>query len=129
MCQSIRCILFRRRGLSLLLPIALATGILLFAACGDEDPTAVELTVDMSNIQFTPNVLEVEADKTARIELIHDGLAHTFTIPNLGVDVTIPRRKGTTVVKFFVPPEMSGDLEFFCRFHKAIDMTGTIRVK
>ena len=83
----------------------------------------------MSNVQFTPNVLEVEAGKTARIELMHDGLAHTFTIPDLGVDVTIPRQKGITVVEFFVPPETSGELELFCRFHKAIDMTGTIQVK
>jgi hypothetical protein len=47
----------------------------------------------MPNIQFTPNSPHVEAGKTARIELMHFGLAHTFSIPDLGVDVTIPRQK------------------------------------
>ncbi len=83
----------------------------------------------MSNIQFTPNLLDVEAGKTARIELMHYGLAHTFTIPDLGVDVSIPRQKGVTVVEFFVPAGASGDLELVCDLHKAIGMVGTIRVK
>ncbi len=92
-------------------------------------PTPAAVTVDLSNNQFTPGILEVEAGKVARFRLIGDGEQHTFTIAKLGVDIPIPDTKITTPIQFLVPAGTSGDLELVCEFHKVLGMVGTVRVK
>lgn len=87
------------------------------------------MRVDLSNFQFTPNILEVEAGKTARFNLATDGLPHTFTIADLGIDIVIPHGTTAKTVEFFVPLETSGELQLVCRIHIVLDMVATIRVK
>jgi plastocyanin len=71
----------------------------------------------------------VQAGKKARIALAGDGLAHTFTIAAIGVDIPIPEGTRSQVVEFTVPQDASGDLKLTCYFHELAGMVGTVRVK
>lgn len=128
-------------------------GLLLTAACGGsnygapgasiptlvpaQSPTAVLTTtsaprtikLDLSNYQFTPVIVEVEAGKVARFELVGDGLAHTFTVRAIGVNIEIPEGAKSKTVEFTVPQNASGDLVLTCSFHELAGMVGTLRVK
>ncbi|MBI4201440.1 MAG: cupredoxin domain-containing protein [Chloroflexi bacterium] len=92
-------------------------------------PTPGPTQVDLSNYMFTPGILEVEAGKVAKFELIGDGLEHTFTIKALGVDISVPERPRSKTVEFLVPQAASGDLALTCSFHELAGMVGTLRVK
>ncbi len=91
--------------------------------------TATAVTVDLGNYLFTPGILEVEAGKVARFNLVGDGEPHTFTITKIGVDIPISDAKTTTPIEFIVPSGASGDLELVCEYHKVLGMVGTVRVK
>ncbi|MBI4200609.1 MAG: hypothetical protein HY535_09090 [Chloroflexi bacterium] len=98
------------------------------APASTESPTPTAVRLDLGGYQFTPGVLEVEAGKKARIELLGDGLAHTFTIAALEVDVAVPEGARSQVVEFLVPAGTAGELKLVCSFHELAGMVGTVRV-
>lgn len=123
----------------LIVPLAVA-----FAACGDDDdgssgddaadattpaataaPTgAGPTTLDISaqDFAFSPATLSAVAGEEVTLTITNDGNAtHTFTIDDLDVDVQLAPGDEQTVT--FTP---TGDDTFYCRFHRAAGMEGTL---
>ena len=109
-----------------------------YTACGNisaREPVAIIpepgiTAVTLSNFQFAPAVLEIQAGMKARFSVSSEGAGHTFTIPTMGVDVMLPA--GTTrTVEFDVPEGTTGELQVLCRFHSSGDtgMVGQLQVK
>ncbi len=86
--------------------------------------------VTLSNFQFAPAVLEVQAGAKARFSVSSKGAGHTFTILTMGVDVLLPAGTNRTV-EFDVPEGTPGELQVLCRFHSSGDtgMVGKLRIK
>ena len=95
----------------------------------EEEATQDAPVVALQNFRFVPEVLEVRAGERARFTVTSGGAAHTFTIPALGVDVTLPAGI-TETVEFDVPDGEKGDMSLICRFHSnaGSGMVAKIRV-
>ena len=82
--------------------------------------------IDQANFSFTPSTLGGSAGQKITFTIKNVGsVPHTFTIDSMNVDVTVSPGSETTVDVTF---PTSGTVEFYCKFHKASGMTGTLEV-
>ena len=83
--------------------------------------------VVMQNLKFVPDRLELSATQGARLVVINDDfLAHTFTVKDADVDITIGA-KGEKLVE--LPPLAPGTYELTCEIPGHENMEGVIEVK
>ena len=83
--------------------------------------------VALQTFLFVPDVLQVTRGETARFKLVGKGASHTFTIPELGIDI-VTDKGATYTVEFDVPEDAPDELQLVCRFHSRIGMVGSVRV-
>jgi plastocyanin len=82
------------------------------------------LTVTQADYSFTPSTPKVASGDTITVDNSTPGTPHTFTVDGQDIDVTVA--PGTSEdVTIDLPP---GTYPFFCRFHEAQGMTGTLKV-
>jgi plastocyanin len=85
--------------------------------------TSGEADLKLEDFEFSPKTLDVASG--ASIQLENEGQApHTFTIDGQGVDEEIQAGDGSTITVDLSP----GTYDFYCKFHKAQGMTGTLTV-
>jgi uncharacterized cupredoxin-like copper-binding protein len=114
--------------------------MLLVAACGGSDDeengggtgNGSALSVDMTEMKFTPATLTVKANEKVTVNLKNSGtVVHDFTIADVGgkrVHVVVdPGKEG----KAEFTPTAAGTLNFVCTQagHEAAGMKGTITVQ
>jgi len=82
--------------------------------------------IDQENFFFSPSTIDGSAGQEVTFTVKNDGSApHTFTIDSMNIDVTVqPGDESTVDVTF----PTSGTVEFYCKFHKTMGMTGTLEV-
>lgn len=112
------------RCLALSLAAALALSA---AACArpapKEEGGPPEVTVQVTNFRFEPTQVTLKKNRPARIVVLGQSGSHTFTVPDLQIDVTVATGDQKTVD---VTPTETGSFAFICRFHDS--MVGTIVV-
>ena len=82
----------------------------------------------MKTTEFRTAQLDAKAGETLRLVLKNDDLyIHTFTIDDLGIDVTIGPR-GEKALSLLSPPN-TGTFEYKCTIPGHEDMTGTLTVR
>jgi plastocyanin len=88
--------------------------------------TATTVAVEMDDTYFDPTFIKAKPGATVTVNLSNEGqMPHTFTIDDHGVDQEVdPGKKATVTVT--MPP--SGDLVFYCRFHRDSGMQGAFSV-
>jgi len=85
-----------------------------------------ELTLNATDNAFQPTQLGAQAGQKITVVLKNDGATlHNFSIDAVGVNKDVEAGKKATVT--FTPPS-AGTLSFYCRYHQALGMTGTIAV-
>jgi plastocyanin len=85
-------------------------------------------TITARDFGFVPALIRVKSGVPLQVKIQNQGAhTHTFTIPELGVDVEIHPRT-STVVTLHIPAGVD-QLLFFCRFHQALGMRGKIVVE
>ncbi len=104
------------------LTVALAAG----AATDAAVPPTVDAAVVTDNLAFSPPDLTASAGEVTVAVTNDDLFWHTFTVPDLGVDLPVPAG-GERTVTFDAPP---GTYEIVCRIpgHTEAGMVGTIAV-
>lgn len=83
------------------------------------------LTLTQVNYQFTPAKITVKQGDTITVSDTNPNTPHTFTITGTDIDVANDPM-GSQDVAIDLEP---GTYDFFCRFHKAQGMTGTLTVE
>lgn len=118
---------------------ALIGGYFLLRGDALEQKTAVQQTPSIASnggqafameskpFSFTPNVIQAELGKSVTINTTSQG-KHTFTIDELGINVSTPNEE-TTVVRF--TPNKKGVFAFYCAIpgHKESGQVGTLIVE
>ncbi len=121
------------------LALAAIAAALLAAACGDDEEETGDnespgnneeagqtVEMEMDDFYFDPAELDAAPGDTITVNLKNEGQAtHTFTIDALGIDQQVAAGEEATVQ---VHAAEAGDLRFYCRFHGASGMEGTIKV-
>ncbi|MGZ8657656.1 MAG: cupredoxin domain-containing protein [Actinomycetota bacterium] len=82
------------------------------------------LTLTQVNYQFTPATITVKQGDTITVTDTNPSTPHTFTISGTNIDVANDPM-GSEDVTIDLEP---GIYDFFCRFHQARGMTGTLTV-
>jgi plastocyanin len=86
-----------------------------------------EVRLDLRDFNFTPHAIVVEHGRSATIVLRDESVqAHTFTSPELGVDVTVEPGQSRSVT---VTAPGAGQYGFYCRFHQASNMHGYVQFR
>jgi nitrite reductase (NO-forming) len=113
----------------------------LLAACGgsSKDSTSSSgsgsgggnsVTIDMTEMKFTPNTFTVKAGEKVTVKLENKGsVLHDFSIDSLNVKQDVQPGKTETVS--FTAPSSAGDVVFYCNQpgHEAAGMKGTMTVQ
>ncbi len=82
--------------------------------------------VVMQDDMFVPSVLSGTPGQTVTLKLDNTGMhEHNFTIESQKVNTDVESGE-TATVKVTFPA--SGTLQFFCEYHKALGMTGSLEV-
>jgi plastocyanin len=85
-----------------------------------------EVELEADDFYFGPTVLEGEAGQTFKIDIENESSSlHSFTVDDLGIDEDIAAEE-TTEVEITLPD--SGDVVFYCKYHKTQGMIGEITV-
>ncbi|HXF71927.1 MAG TPA: cupredoxin domain-containing protein [Actinomycetota bacterium] len=85
-----------------------------------------EVRLEADDFYFEPTVLEGSAGQQLTIEVENEGNAtHTFTIDEQGIDEELSPGGSATVTVTF--PD-SGQVVFYCRFHRTQGMLGALEV-
>ncbi|GMR10802.1 MAG: hypothetical protein BMS9Abin28_1626 [Anaerolineae bacterium] len=116
----------RYRIWMLLTAALLGTAVL--SACSSGPATPEELKVTASEFTFDPATINLKIGEPVLAKITNTGtLQHTFTIPDLDVDVATP--VGQTVTVEFTPAR-SGTFELVCTVpgHKEAGMVGTVSI-
>jgi plastocyanin len=83
------------------------------------------VSIDALDHRFSPRLVALEVGRPITVTVHNSGLmAHTFTTGDPLSDVVVPARATRHVT--FTP---SGPTYFFCRFHEADGMKGTLCVR
>jgi len=112
----------------------------LLAACGgssSKDNTSSSgsgsgnsVTIDMTEMKFTPNTFTVKAGDKVTVKLENKGtVLHDFSIDSLKIQQNVQPGKTETVS--FTAPSTAGDVVFYCNQpgHEAAGMKGTMTVQ
>jgi plastocyanin len=116
------------------LPVLAAAAVLAISGCGsdDESPSgggasggsSQATTVALEDNAFAPATISGEPGSKVTLELENTGQAeHTFTLDSQKVDEELESGAKETV-EVTIPK--SGSVEFYCRYHKAGGMVGTL---
>ncbi len=114
---------------------------LLASGCGDDAPpvqlegrtndhgtksAANDLQVELDDAYFAPTYIRASPGREFAIDLHNEGATrHTFTSPDLGVDLELePGDRRTVSIK----APTSGHAVFHCRFHQLHGMQGAVFV-
>jgi len=113
----------------------------LLAACGGSSKNSTSssgssssggsnVTIQMTEMKFTPNTFTVKAGQKVTVKLENKGtVLHDFSIDSLKVAQTVQPGKTETVS--FTAPSSAGDVVFYCNQpgHEAAGMKGTMTVQ
>jgi plastocyanin len=119
-----------RRFLVLMAATAMALGVL--GACssgsgGSDKSTSAgstAMTLEAYDNYFKPAQLTAPAGQKLTLEVKNEGpTLHNFSIDALGISKDIEAGKKVTVT---IPSPAAGTLNFYCKYHQALGMTGTI---
>jgi plastocyanin len=126
-----------RRGLVVLV----AAVSFLAAGCGDDEPPVTlegrtnehgtktasdDLEVEVYDAYFEPTYIKGSAGRQFAVELHNEGAGrHTFTSPDLGIDLELDAGARRTVT---IRVPASGHAVFFCKFHQVQGMQGAVFV-
>ena len=116
--------------------IILSAAFLLVSSCGGvgnsaadspkESPSPRVVRVDIEGFAFLPDRLQGEVGQFFEVRVVNPSRTrHTFTIDEFGVHYDIPLEGDAT---FPVLPSEPGEFTFYCKFHEAQGMTGSITV-
>ena len=84
-------------------------------------------TIDTYDDFFSPDTLTGSANQKLTLTIDNKGTAaHTFTIQNEDVDVTLMPGTSQTVTVTF---PKSGSTQFVCRFHESMGMVGQLQAQ
>ncbi len=121
--------------LGLTVIIALASGLLSLAARStvSAEARANALELHQANTKFVPARLQVKAGETVHLVVYNeDAMLHTFTLPEAGVDTSVPPG-AQKLIEFKAPAP--GTYTFYCYPHSSVQngvrsgMVGTIVVQ
>ena len=120
------------RSAALLAAAALGVGAL---SCGPAPPTPTPvtatdgvLTMELRNYVYIPETLEFARGETVEFRMTSVDELHTFTVPDLGINWSVPKQDEATVETFrFTRP---GTYSLICIVsgHEGSGMVGTITV-
>ena len=116
--------------------------ILLASGCGDDEPpvqlggatnehgtksAANDLAIELDDAYFAPTYIRASSGREFAVELHNEGtVRHTFTSPDLGIDLELqPGDRRTVSIK----APASGHAVFHCRFHQLNGMQGAVFVR
>jgi plastocyanin len=83
------------------------------------------LTLTQVNFQFTPAKITVNQGDTITVSDTNPSTPHTFTIDGTSIDISNNGQQSQDVTIDLA----AGTYTFYCRFHKAQGMQGTLVVK
>jgi plastocyanin len=85
------------------------------------------LEVEIDDNYFKPNIIEGAAGQTVTLKVQSEGKSlHNFSLAAQNISQDIPAGSSATIKVTFAA---SGDLQFFCKYHKAESgMAGVLRV-
>lgn len=91
---------------------------------GTKTATGGKIDVEADDYYFSPTFIKAKPGSTLTIEIDNEGtMLHSYTIDSAKVDALIPAgKKGQVTVT--VPK--SGNLNFYCKFHRGLGMQGAI---
>lgn len=98
----------RRSAFAWLFVLAIVTWCCLDAMHADSVPT---ITVHAVRYEFQPAAITLKRGQTVQLVFIADDVAHGISIPDLGVDVDLPKHKAEAIV---VSPKLAGDFDGEC---------------
>jgi plastocyanin len=91
---------------------------------GEKTVTGDELEVELDDFYFEPTVIKGAAGSKVKLELDNEGSAtHNFSIDDQNINQTIDSGKKADVT---VTIPASGQVEFYCKFHKGSGMVGAL---
>jgi nitrite reductase (NO-forming) len=97
---------------------------------GSSDTGGNSVTLELTEMKFTPNTFTVKAGDKVTVKLENKGtVLHDFSITSLNVKQDVQPGKTQTVS--FTAPSAAGDVTFFCDQpgHEAAGMKGTMTVQ
>lgn len=125
---------FRRRPTGAIRTLAVgATGVFVAAtvaslaiAAGTESDTALtgDVEVTARQVMWAPETITIDSSATGLWIDNQDGIRHTFTIPQLGIDVDVPALKARRIDIDATP----GEYQIICTVPGHETMTGTLIV-
>ncbi|MFN2503309.1 MAG: cupredoxin domain-containing protein [Acidimicrobiales bacterium] len=98
------------------------------AGCSDDDePPEAGQPLTAIDFRFAPSTITVTAGSQVMLRITNQGkVAHNLSIPTIEADIDYQPGAKDNVI--FVAPA-SGQVEFFCKFHKDQGMTGAFKVQ
>ncbi len=94
----------------------------------DETARGVAFTVaiDSADDYFSPTYIKAAPGAQVTIDITNSGgIAHTFTIDELGIDKSFGRKGDKATVRV-VAPAAGKSLVFYCKYHRDAGMQGAI---
>lgn len=111
--------------------VAAALLIATMIACGggtSQEPRKVTFIqpLSMEDFAFSPSSIQAEDGTRVKLSLANSGGSlHNITVDGLGVDVDVdPGDQGSAVIE----PKSPGTAVFYCKYHRASGMQGTLTV-
>ena len=101
------------------------------AACGSSKKSTASsgggTTIAAQDYQFSPNSLSTKAGASVTFTFKNEGKTeHNFSVTE--ASVSTDAENGDTKKVTFTAPSSPGSYQFFCKYHKARGMTGTLTV-
>jgi plastocyanin len=85
-----------------------------------------ESEVELDDFYFEPTVLKGKAGSQVTLELKNEGSTeHNFTIDSQGIDKDVEAGEDA---KVSVTIPQSGEISFYCKYHKSMGMAGALAV-
>jgi plastocyanin len=93
---------------------------------GSKSVTGGEAEVELDDFYFKPTVLTGKPGTQVTLELKNEGSTeHNFTIDSQGIDKDVEAGEDA---KVSVTLPKSGELSFYCKYHKSMGMAGALAV-
>jgi plastocyanin len=85
-----------------------------------------ETEVELDDFYFKPTVLQGKAGSRVTLELKNEGSTeHNFSIDSQGIDKDVEAGEDAKVT---VTIPQSGEISFYCKYHKSMGMAGALAV-
>jgi plastocyanin len=82
----------------------------------------VTMELELDNFYFSPTFTKVAPGQKLKLEVKNEGsVAHSFTAPSLNIDQVLQPDSKMTIT---VTAPASGNVPFYCRFHRDSGMQG-----